>query len=107
MKKTWNEIIVDAIKKVNKPLKRVELYEIVLDMPYTIAYNTFGVYLAYAKRDKVVAYVKIPPDKVGYYCCPEWLDKNGKLKLNHKLNPFWEEDKNEHNQNQPIRIPNT
>lgn len=88
--KTWNQILVAIIKEANKPLTRKEIFEIVKnDLGFINSPLTFGVYLFNAKKAGVIASVKVPPSRTGFYCNPDWLDENGELIEQYKFIPFW------------------
>lgn len=85
----WIELIAGVIKAKGRPMTR---REILIDMSesYKISDDVLGVSLNNAKRLKQIGYIKILDKRPGYYCNPEWLDENGKLKEEFQYDPLWD-----------------
>lgn len=81
---SWMGKVIFVIRKEDKPLRAVEIVEILLELDDSLHLKanptTFiSVVLAKAVKEKRLSLHKIFGTRGGYYAIEEWLDENGNL----------------------------
>lgn len=93
-KKSWNSLLVDTIKEANKPLARKHLLFLIREhYDSNITNENLGINIYYARKAGILARIKCPPERVWFYCNPDWLDENGNLKSSYKPQSIWDKSK--------------
>lgn len=91
---TWLNLITGIIEEYGRPMNRTEIREGLSEHFKPIDNRYLGVILSDAKKLKQIGYIKILEKKPGYYCNPNWLDEDGKLKKQYNYNPLWAKNQN-------------